>query len=600
MSDRTPLKLFLIAALVVVALFINADLAQSGYEYPERARALLAWQGEETVRNFTLRRGLDLQGGLQVLMQVSPETPHTRADLDDAATIIQNRVDSLGVTEAKVQIQGDDKIVVELPGVDDPDLAVRTIGRTAALEFIYGGDPSDPVQSPLLPTEGVTVTTTFPAEWPDLPDDNRTPRLMDQADLDALRARAGAAERDEEAASPVTSTLSGGLAGTPTDTEPTDTAPTDTAPTGAAATGAEPTDSDVAGTATDESGTSEPGDSEATGAATAGLGTSEPGATESASATPADAGATTDDDDGNAKRVYPTVLSGRHIRSAVAQLDQLNQWVVAFTLDAPGGKTLSEFTRDHIEHVMPIVLDGQVISSPRINDLISSSGQISGNFDQASAESLAIQLRSGALPVTLDHVGQSRIGPTLGAQSVHMAVIGGVVGMVAVITFMILYYRVPGVLASIALLIYVLLSLTVFRLMPVTLTLAGIAGFVLSIGMAVDANILIFERMKEELRAGRRMTPAIRTGFERAWPSIRDSNLSTLITCVILFWFGSQFGASIVKGFAVTLAVGVLTSVFTAITVTRTFLEATTKYGFRGSMTAQPAESPRLRTLFGF
>jgi preprotein translocase subunit SecD len=181
-----------------------------------------------------------------------------------------------------------------------------------------------------------------------------------------------------------------------------------------------------------------------------------------------------------------------------------------------------------------------------------------------------------------------------------MAVLGGVVGMAAVILFMILYYRIPGLLASGALLIYVLLSLTIFRLMPVTLTLAGIAGFVLSIGMAVDANILIFERMKEELRAGRRMTPAMRTGFERAWPSIRDSNLSTLITCAILFWFGSQFGASIVKGFAVTLAVGVFASVFTAITVTRTFLEAANKYLLRGVTNLQPSENPRVRALFGF
>jgi preprotein translocase subunit SecD len=165
--------------------------------------------------------------------------------------------------------------------------------------------------------------------------------------------------------------------------------------------------------------------------------------------------------------------------------------------------------------------------------------------------------------------------------------------------FMLLYYRAPGLLANGALAIYALLTLTTFRLLPVTLTLAGIAGFVLSIGMAVDANILIFERMKEELRAGRTVRSAMDIGFRRAWPSIRDSNLSTLITCAILFWFGSQFGASIVKGFAVTLSLGVLTSLFTAITVTRTFLHAMNRFVIRGRVETSPIESPRMRRLFG-
>jgi preprotein translocase subunit SecD len=165
---------------------------------------------------------------------------------------------------------------------------------------------------------------------------------------------------------------------------------------------------------------------------------------------------------------------------------------------------------------------------------------------------------------------------------------------------MLLYYRLPGILADVALAIYALLTLAVFRLLPVTLTLAGIAGFVLSIGMAVDANILIFERMKEELRAGRSMRAAMDIGFRRAWPSIRDSNLSTLITCAILFWFGNQFGASIVKGFAITLSLGVLTSLFTAITVTRTFLQATNRLLLPRASAVPPLESPRLRTLFGF
>jgi preprotein translocase subunit SecD len=196
-------------------------------------------------------------------------------------------------------------------------------------------------------------------------------------------------------------------------------------------------------------------------------------------------------------------------------------------------------------------------------------------------------------------VGQTRVGPTLGSESVAAAIRGGIIGLAVVMLFMLLYYRMPGLVADIALLLYVMIVLALFRLIPVTLTLAGIAGFILSIGMAVDANILIFERMKEELRAGRRISSAMEIGFSRAWPSIRDSNISTLITCVILFWFGNQFGASIVKGFAITLAIGVLTSLFTAITVTRHLLLIVNRIVLRGESSTTLGDNPRLGRLFG-
>jgi preprotein translocase subunit SecD len=183
-----------------------------------------------------------------------------------------------------------------------------------------------------------------------------------------------------------------------------------------------------------------------------------------------------------------------------------------------------------------------------------------------------VQLRYGALPVPLKVVETRSIGPTLGQDSVQKSIQAGLVGLLVVLLFMLVYYRLPGFLADLALLIYAALNLAVYMLVPVTLTLPGITGFILSTGMAVDANILIFERMKEELRNGRPLGMAIRAGFDRAWTSIRDSNLSTIITCVILFWFGSQFGASVVKGFAITLFIGVVISMFTAITVTRTFV----------------------------
>jgi preprotein translocase subunit SecD len=171
-------------------------------------------------------------------------------------------------------------------------------------------------------------------------------------------------------------------------------------------------------------------------------------------------------------------------------------------------------------------------------------------------------------------VESQTVGATLGAESVRRSEVAGIIGLLIVVLFMIIFYRLPGFIADLALVVYALLSLMLFKAIPVVLTLSGIAGFILSIGMAVDANILIFERLKEELRAGRGLHQAIDLAWSRAWPSIRDSNSSTLITCLILFWFGSTFGAAVVKGFALTLAIGVLVSLFTAIIVTRTFLHA--------------------------
>ena len=200
------------------------------------------------------------------------------------------------------------------------------------------------------------------------------------------------------------------------------------------------------------------------------------------------------------------------------------------------------------------------------------SGSISGNFTTETANNLAVQLRYGSLTVAFDIIQSSVVGPTLGQDSIHKSMIAGIIGLIVIMLFMIIYYRLPGFVASLALATYALISLALFRLIPVTLTMSGIAGFVLSIGMAVDANVLIFERMIEELRAGRTLSNAIDLGWKRAWNSIRDSNISTLITCAVLFWFGSNFGATIVKGFAFTLALGVIVSLFTAVFVTRTFL----------------------------
>ena len=284
-------------------------------------------------------------------------------------------------------------------------------------------------------------------------------------------------------------------------------------------------------------------------------------------------------------RVYQTIVTGADLDASKLAV-QLgtgtagSQPEVAFTILGTAAQTFAQFTTAHNEttsggpYYMCIVLDNAVVSCPSIRTAITGGQGVitvgGGGLDEANK--LVNVLRYGALPVALQ-VAQSRtIGPTLGEDSIRASVIAGIIGLTVVVLFMLLYYRLPGLLADIALMLYALTVFALFKLIPVTLTLPGIAGFVLSVGVAVDANILIFERMKEELRSGRRLAVAVEVGFERAWPSIRDSNISTLITCGILYWFGNAFGASIVKGFALTLAIGVLVSLFTAIRVTRTLL----------------------------
>ncbi len=299
--------------------------------------------------------------------------------------------------------------------------------------------------------------------------------------------------------------------------------------------------------------------------------TTEPTATPGATATPGDtpeAAATPPAE----QKIYHTIMTGTELESVAVQ-GGATGFDIAFELKPNGAKIFGDFTTNNVNRYLAIVLDKTVISSPRIESAITAGeGVITGNFTQESANAFAVQLRYGSLPVPVGVVESRTVGPTLGAESVRKSVLAGAIGLAVVILFMILYYRLPGFVAGLALITYAVLSLALFKLIPVVLTLPGIAGFILSIGMAVDANILIFERMKEELRSGRTLQQAIDLGFRRAWPSIRDSNSSTLITCAILYLFGNAFGASIVKGFSVTLALGVLISMFTAITVTRSYL----------------------------
>jgi preprotein translocase subunit SecD len=270
--------------------------------------------------------------------------------------------------------------------------------------------------------------------------------------------------------------------------------------------------------------------------------------------------------------VYKAIMTGAMLKSVSVTTDALGKYEIAFTLNPQGTAIFKDHTSTHIGQFLAIVLDGVIISDPSINNTIDGSGVIQGSFTYDTANQLAVQMRYGSLPVPLKVLQSQSVGATLGQDSVRKSVVAGIIGLSVVILFMALYYRLPGVLADVALAIYALTTFALFKLIPVTLTLPGIAGFVLSVGVAVDANILIFERLKEELRAGRTLNQAIDLAWKRAWPSIRDSNISTIITCVILFWFGNSFGASLVKGFSVTLILGVLVSLFTAIVVTRSLL----------------------------
>ena len=428
--------------------------------------------GSTTVnQDLEVRQGLDLRGGLQILLEadVPAGTVIDAENMRVAKEIVENRVNALGLTEPLVQVSGDRRILVELPGISDPEQAIATLKETGLLEFVdFGNNP--------LAVGSVVLTD-----------------CLDPSKVDCANAA--------------------GLVPTPTAVAPT--------PTGTV------------------------------------------GDTTTATLTPTEVP--------TSNTVFHTIMTGVAIKDAIVNVKN-GQVVIDFTLTPDGAAIFGSHTASHVGQFLAIVLDKKVLSAATINSTITDSGQLSGNFTTQSANQLALQLRYGSLPVPLKVVQSQEIGATLGQDSIRKSAIAGVVGIAVVMIFMLLYYRLPGAIAVVALAFYAVLTFALFILIPVTLTLPGIAGFVLLVGVAVDATILIFQRMKDELRRGRSLTQAVEAGFRRAWPSIRDSNISTLITCAILYAFGSTFGASIVKGFALTLALGVGVSLFTAIIVTRNIL----------------------------
>ncbi|TVQ05828.1 MAG: protein translocase subunit SecD [Leptolyngbya sp. DLM2.Bin27] len=419
--------------------------------------------------------GLDLRGGSQLTIQVQPteEIPTiTEREMERVREVVEGRVNGLGVAESVVQIVGNDQLLVQLPGVSDPEQAERVLGGTAQLEFRSqrpGTEQQLPIENQILQGhlgELAALQATLPEE--------STPDAETQSRIDRLEADIAASE-----------------------------------------------------------------------AAIRNL-------------------------------FEPSTLGGDKLADAFAGNDNTGRWVVSLRFNNEGGREFAEISRSvaGTGRSIGIFLDDRLISAPTVSAEYAATGitgggaQISGTFDAQSANELAIQLRGGALPLPVEVVENRTVGATLGRDSIQRSLYAALVGLVLVLIFMAVYYRLPGILADIALVVYALLTWAVFNLLGVTLTLPGIAGFILSIGMAVDANVLIFERTREELRSGKTLYRSVESGFFRAFSSILDSNVTTLISCLALFWFG----AGLVKGFALTLAIGVVISMFTALTCSRTLL----------------------------
>ena len=446
MRRRDINVMILVVVVTALSAWINLTPRTNPTDPNDRTEL---WLGRRDVHT---RFGLDLRGGTQVLLRATDPNV-TAAQLEQARGTIDRRVNGLGVAEATVQTSGNNRIIVELPDVADPEQALDTIRSTGKLEFV------DPAGQQIA--EGQLVRTSGS---PNLP---TSATVTETAQVDAtgaveLQVIADGAELDLDTVQP-------------------------------------------------------------------GVGTT-------------------------------------------------GQPYVAFSFTGNSARTLEQFSAANVGKPMAIVLDNRVQSVATIQDVLPGSGQISTSTVQ-DRDGIFNVLKYGSLPVAFEVETSRSVTATLGQDSIDASLMAGVIGLLSVALFMLVYYRLPGLLADIALIIYTLISFAIYRFIPITLTLAGIAGFILSIGLAVDANVLIFARLKEELRRGRPLAVAVEQGFDHAWPAIRDSSASTLITSIILYWFGSNFGVSIIKGFALTLALGILVSLFTANLITRTLLRLVVRSG---------------------
>ncbi|MCX6054888.1 MAG: protein translocase subunit SecD [Chloroflexi bacterium] len=437
--DRRYVNLILILILVAAIIWVDLPrpVGNTGIKIGSFERSL----------NPVL--GLDLRGGMQVLLAPQAGIVSNRQALEDTSKILESRANGLGVSEVLFQVAGDKYILGEFPGLTNTADVIASVKQTGLLEFVDTGDTYLPAGTAVITDYGKTAAAIPPTVIPTVGTDGKI--------------------------------------------------------------------------------------------------------------IPID-------------YIWHSVMTGVEISEVNVESSQAGGFAVHFSLTTDGTKVFKDHTGNNIGKYLAIVLDKTVISCPKIDAAIEGSGIISGAFTSAEANNLAITLRYGRLSVPVEVVESRIIGPSLGSDSLSKSLLAGIIGFIIVALFMMIYYRLPGGVAVLAVAIFGALNFAIYKLLPVTLTLSGIAGFLLSTGSALDANILIFERLKEELRNGRSLKQAIELGWKRAWPSIRDSNIATIITSIILFWFGSAFGASIVKGFALTLFLGVIVSLFTAIVVTRNFL----------------------------
>ena len=502
--------------------------------------------GQSWFSKFTPKLGLDLQGGAHLVYQADvSDIPSADAAsaLEGVRDVIEQRVNAFGVSEPLVQTGSNNRLIIELAGVTDVNQAIQQIGETPLLEFKEMSEP--PAPTPLTAAEkeaavkhNEEVLSTADSIIQQLNQGSDFGELARQysedpgskdngGDLDFAKRNTFVPEFEEVLFDQLKISE---ITQAPLKTE--------------------------FGyhiiKKLDERGQGE--DYEVKGAHILLTITNE----------------VYQSQDNLTLDWNNTQLSGKNLKRSAVEFDpNSGQPVISLQFDDQGRELFAAITKRNLQKPVAIFLDGQPISIPTVQEEITQgSAVISGNFNLVEAKLLAQLLNAGALPVPIELISQQTVGPALGKISLQKSLIAGFLGLIIVSLFMIIFYRLPGLMAVVALFIYGLVALAIFELWPVTLTLAGIAGFILSVGMAVDANVLIFERTKEELRNGKPIGTSVEEGFNRAWFSIRDSNFSSIITCVILAWFGS----SLIKGFAVTLAIGILISMFSAITVTRTFL----------------------------
>ncbi|HPE65443.1 MAG TPA: protein translocase subunit SecD [Synergistales bacterium] len=417
--------------------------------------------------------GLDLKGGAHIVLQAkdTADSKVTEDSIERLLAVLRNRVDQYGVAEPVIQREGTDRIIVDLPGIQDPDAALELIGKTALLEF----------------RQVVTATSPVPpsAERKNYDSDAEFERAQTRWNEAVAKIEAQKGELEQQAAS-----LEGGVVAKA--------------------------------------------------------------------------------DEGRFYLLGKVLVGGKDLVDARTQYDNLGRAVVAISFSSEGAKLFDAATAENIGRQIAIVLDGVVISAPVVQERITGgNAQISGRFTAAEASRLSIMLRAGALPVAVDVIENRSVGPSLGEDSINSGIRAGLIGASLVFLFMLLYYRLLGVAADAALAVAILLVFAGLISLKATLTLPGIAGIVLTIGMAVDGNVLIYERMKEELRAGKTPLAAIDAGFKKALVTIFDANITTLIAAAVLFYFGS----GPVRGFAVTLSIGIVSSVFCNVLVTRSLLQ---------------------------